>query len=781
MRFTPLAAAAAVLVFSASTQASDLKLDGQVSLSKALGTPLQITLTGNPALPCLLAVDVSPGPVSVLGESVAIGMTPAMFFQAIASTNLSGLSSTTLPMPSSPSLIGSTFYLLGAVLDPTDPNGFDFSASAKMTFVLGGPETAELAGNSLPIRPFFEKVRAVNAGSSLELSVDPLALPSLAGQTADLYVVASKNVAGWTASPALVDVSSGGAETVIFTMGGIAANTFTVDNGTLAGPLGTDLGAGYDLIIDLDQNGVLSSGDIIDGYGDNPGVSVVRDTTVAGPYAVVEKIYSGGSWLDQDLYYYPSNVASLGKLPLVMISHGNGHNYQWYDHIGMHLASYGYIVVSHSNNMGPGIETASTTTLTNTDYFLSNLGALPGVGSILQGHVDTNSITWLGHSRGGEGVARAYDRIFDGTYTPTTYVRSDIRLISSIAPTDFLGTNSANPHDANYHLWVGQADSDVNGCPSSDITQCFHLHDRAENQRQSISLMGVGHGWFHDAGGTPWASGPCLLNEAKTHLIMTGYILPLVKYHIEGDWAARDFLSRQYESFHPPSAPTSDPCVEVDLQFRDSVASGKFVIDDFQTSPSTAVASSGAAVSFTVKDFNEGRMDDANSNFTHNLSDIFNGFTEASSSDTTKGAVFNVDSAGNYNLTYDLLFGDADWTSFETLSFRACQATRHPLTTGILGDGRFEIELVDNSGNASVLSILVTGAGVVEPYQRTGCGTGLPGWGNEFETFRIPLEGFTAEDANFDLSNIDKLIFRFGAAHGSAMGRYGLDDIELTK
>ena len=49
-----------------------------------------------------------------------------------------------------------------------------------------------------------------------------------------------------------------------------------------------------------------------------------------------------------------------------------------------------------------------------------------------------------------------------------------------------------------------------------------------------------------------------------------------------------------------------------------------------------------------------------------------------------------------------------------------------------------------------------------------------------FETIRLDLTGFTADDANFDLSNVDKLIFRFGPSHGSPEGRFGLDDIELT-
>jgi hypothetical protein len=400
---------------------------------------------------------------------------------------------------------------------------------------------------------------------------------------------------------------------------------------------------------------------------------------------------------------------------------------------------------------------------------------------VLDGHVDSHKIIWIGHSRGGEGVARAYDKIVDGTYVPTNFALSDIKLISSMAPTDFLGTNSSTPHGVPYHLWVGMADADVDGCPASNVTQCFHLLDRAENQSQSTSLMGVGHTWFHDNGGYNWASGPQLIGEANTHLIQLGYFLPLLKYHIEGDWAAKDFLTRQYEDFHPIGAPVGAVGVEVDLQFTDANESGKFVIDDFQSSPSMLVASSGAAVSFTVQSLAEGRLDDGNSTFSNIASDTFNGFTEGSASDSTKGIVFNADGLADYNLTYDILPGDADWTSFSNLSFRACQATRHPLTTAVLADSVFEVELIDTAGNSSLISILASGAGITEPYQRSGCGTGGPGWGNEFETVRLSLEGFTADDASFDLSSVDKLIFHFGPSHGSAQGRYGLDDIELTK
>ena len=49
---------------------------------------------------------------------------------------------------------------------------------------------------------------------------------------------------------------------------------------------------------------------------------------------------------------------SLGELPLLVVSHGNGHSFAWYRFLQDHLASYGYIVFSHDNNTLPGIETA---------------------------------------------------------------------------------------------------------------------------------------------------------------------------------------------------------------------------------------------------------------------------------------------------------------------------------------------------------------------------------------------------------------------------------------
>jgi len=778
MRSIPsLAAAAALAGLVPVSNASDLKLDGQLVLTKPLGTSLHLEVTGTKKLPVLLAWDVSPGPVTILGESVDLGFTPALSLLPGGETSGLGIFETSFGLPTDPGLVGFSVYMVAALLDPADPNGFDFSPGATLTF---GPSVdfvhAELACNPLATRPFAEFVRAWNLGDTVHLGVDPLHTPGVAGATADLYVVDHRTTAEWDQDTSLVDVSSGGAETVTFSASGLAANTFLVDNGTLAAGIGTEVGRGYDLIVDLDQDGQLSSGDLIDGYGDRAGMYVVRDLTQPGPYGVTEVIYSGGSWLGQDVYY-PSNIASLGKLPVVVISHGNGHNYQWYDHLGNHLASWGYIVMSHQNNTGPGIQSASTTTLTNTDHFIRFHAGI-GTGE-LSGHVDKKTIVWIGHSRGGEGVARAYDRILDGTYTPDYFSAEHIKLISSIAPTDFLGPASANPHGATYHLWVGGADSDVNGCASNDIAQSFHLHDRAEDRRQSISLHGVGHGDFHDGGGSSWAAGPCKVGRPKTHEIMKGYALPLIQHLVQGNHPSKDYLTRQYESFRAIGAPGLDPCVVADLQFRESTDTGKYVIDDFQTNTAVGTASSGAVVTTDLPALTEGRMDDSNGNFTHDPTDPFNGFTAGSSGDSTRGISLEADGLADYFLDFAVPAGEGDWTGFVDLSFRACQNTRHPLTTAQLADAFFEVELTDGGGNSSTLRIDAFGGGVEEPYQRGSCGTGS-GWANEFETIRLPLVGFTADDALFDLSDVTNLTFRFGPSHGTVAGAYGLDDIELT-
>jgi hypothetical protein len=645
----------------------------------------------------------------------------------------------------------------------------------------------ELAGNALSEYPYFEYVTAFNEGTLIRAAIDPNRYPDIVDRTGDVYLVAAKTYEQWTDDPALIDVTGDGPQTESFVAGSVLDNLVTISgSASLSGDAGTDLGVPYDLVFDMNQNGVLDGGDYIDGLTDpeaivpTHGLYIVHDVTQPGPLAVTIVLRNAlpgtvTPGFEAEKIYYPSAIGLLGELPLIVVSHGNGHNYQWYDHIGNHMASYGYVVMSHANNTVPGVYSASTTTLEHTDAFLSQL---PDIAEgVLVGHVDSSRIIWLGHSRGGEGVAIAVDRIFDGDWTPEQYTLDDLILVSSIAPVDFLTGSQTDPHGVNYHLWTGGADDDVNGCAECNLCQTFHLHDRATDYRQSISLYGVGHGDFHDGGGSSVASGPCLVGRANTHLIMKGYFLPLVKHYAENNVPAKDFLWRQWERFRPIGAPT-DPCVVVDLMYRDGRGPGYFVIDDYQSEFSPSVSSSGGPVTFTVENLTESRLDDENLSFTNSGTDEVNGMTVGGDGDQTRGVVFQWDNEDRF---YELgLTGDArDVTPFTYLTFRACQATRHPLTTQQLGDLTFTVTLRDGDGVTSSINIGAYGGGIEEPYQRSSCGIGL-GWANEFETIRIRLTDFLRNGTGLDLTDIDAVRFEFGPAFGSAFGRIGLEGVALS-
>ncbi len=760
------------LAFGPAAVASDLTLDGQIDAAPMSGTSLTLSITGTPGAPVLLLLDVEPGPTNIFGQTLEIGFSPSLLVVSLGDMPGSGTLNVDTDIPFDESFVGATFYTLAAVADGAGSATHDYSNGGSVTIT---DRDVNVAGRALGSYPHVEFARTFNAGTDLVVAIDPELHPETAGLTADVYVTAPQSRGQWINNPGLTDVR-GTPTTVTFSGADLASNTFALDAGTLLPASGPVIGEAYDVVVDFDQDGLFDGDDFIDGFDDTEhGLYVVRDITQPGPFAVTEALYSGGTNLAQNLFY-PSNIANLGVLNLVIVSHGNGHNYQWYDHIGEHLASYGFVVMSHFNNTIPGVEAASTTTLTNTDYFVGNLDVIEG--GALDGHVDVNHIFWLGHSRGGEGVARAYDRLFDNSFVPSNYDIDDIALISSIAPVDFLGTNSSNPHGADYHLWVGGADSDVTGCASNDIAQPIHIFGRAEQKRMAISLHGVGHGNFHNGGGNQFATGPCLVGMTDTHTIIRGHVLPLAAFHLRGNLAAEDFLWRQWEGFRPIGAPDGNPCVNVDLMYREGTVAGKFVVDDFQSNPGVGMSSSGGSVSGTVSAVSEARLDDPDSNFTDD-GDVMNGMTEGRSTDSTAGVVFEWSNGGTQQLTFSLVAAGQDASTRTWLSFRAAQSTRDALTITALEDLTFEVVLTDGDGDESVISVGAWGGGIEEPYQRTGCGSGA-GWNNEFETVRVRLSDFRHGNPELDLSSLATVSFRFGPTHGSGVGRIGFDDLEFV-
>ena len=776
-----LVAAAGLASAPALAQTADLTVDGQPSIQLAPMTSGTLFMTGAANSFAVLALDVDPGPTLVGGTSVPLGLTPALTLLPFTSTNGSGVATWTLGIPVSPPLAGTTIYFGGAIADPLAPGGLAVSNGASIDIV-DAPALAgdELAGRPLATFPGFTNVDVFQTGDTIEVSVDATAHPFLAGKTVDVYLVEAKNATQWANDASLVDASSDGAETVQIGGGTYADNAFAIEPGNLPGSTTTRLGEEYDVVIDTNRNGVLDATDVIDGLGDETGLYVTPDLGAPGPFAVSSKLYTSGpsNWTDQKVYW-PSNIASLGLLPVVHVSHGNGHNYQWYDHLGEHLASWGFVVTSHRNNTVPGVQSAASSILENLEYFFASTGA---VESALVGHVDDTRIGLIGHSRGGEGVAIAYHRLFTGAVTPSSYDISGIRIVSSIAPTYFEGDTATvdNVHDVPFHLWVGGADADVNGCTNffgGSVAAVMGHWGWALGERTMINLQGAGHGAFHDGGGSTVSSGPCLLTRPEVHTIMRPHALALFSHYLRLDPAAPEFLWREWTDLRPIGT-TTDPCAIITQIHTENDPSKSFILDDFESNSSRFVASSGAAVSFSVGNVSEGPLTDG-TNFSAGSGEAFNTFAHGTGGEPTNGVVFSFGANPSQFFRYELPAGMRDVSAYEQLSFAMAQQSRDANTIALADELGFTVRVLDGSGNAASITATSYGDGIGQPYQRSGCGSGT-GWATEFETFRIPLADFTRDGTGVDLTDLRYIAFFFGSSHGGGTGRVGLDQVEFV-
>ncbi len=660
---------------------------------------------------------------------------------------------------------------------------------------------AELAGRSLTTYPFFDFVLAIQRNAAVEVAVDPLRFPEAAGTTARIYVVANKTAAQWALDNTLTDVTAGGFLPVSITATGVEANRFTVAAAAeLASDAGVNLGVAYDVVVDLNENGQLDGGDLIDGRGDIGAFYYVKDLTLNGPRPTSTGLpYSVGASMglpvgfQNQVTVWPTDIQPGELLPLVVISHGNGHDYRWYDFVQRHLASHGYIAMAHQNNTQAGIQVCSLHTCQHTDAILDVQDTVPALAAI-NGHIDSSRIVWIGHSRGGEGVARAYDRIVAPSsmadrYTPTFYTAADIRLVSSIAPTDFLGGADSNPQDVNYHLLYGAADGDVTGGPDSDIADGYNIYERASGLRQTTYVHGADHNDFNCCGFEDFA-GPAgtAIGRTAAQRIARAQWLAMINFYLRPgqNVAMRDYIWRQYENLRPVGVPATVGTAPVVVNQEYKLAPGalKYVIDDYQTATALGAASSGATVVSDVQNLVEAVLADLDGVFTWSPADPMNGMSRARTTgpvlDTTRGAVFDHSVGVNRFIEWQLLPGTRDLSGYVYLSFRACQGTRHPETVAVLGDQTFTVTLRDGAGSTSSINIGAYGGGLEEPYQRGGAGVGL-GWQNEFETIRIRLSDFRANGRTLNLGDVAAVRFDFGASFGTAQGRIAVDDVEVTR
>ncbi|HYB98939.1 MAG TPA: hypothetical protein VEC57_07345 [Candidatus Limnocylindrales bacterium] len=402
----------------------------------------------------------------------------------------------------------------------------------------------------------------------------------------------------------------------------IQNNSFALTgSGSLGGGQLTAFATPYDLVFDCNLNGVLDSADYIDGQGNQTGFFVVADSTAPGPSSVTQYNYtlqgvSYGVNYEAARLFYPSNIGSMSARPLIVIGHGNGFNFAYYNLVGTHLASWGYIVLSHETAVDIGVDAGAQNALEHMMGLLALQNTI--ANGALSGRIDGSRIAMTGHSRGGESAAIAYMKLVNGFFNQPYFDATDIALVSSMAPTNHhyaLPTNTypgaTTPYNAPFHLWMGTADDDVSNFTFHAETHSPEIFGRASGTRSVTSIFGASHEAFSDRTAAPSGYAACSLTTAEQRTIFAGYVLPVMRYYLDTDLAAREFLWRPWEILRPAAAPVrpTDRCGRV---YSTLVPIGASVqtIDDFNTNPSLTVTSTGWTVTANVAGLLEAPLKD---------------------------------------------------------------------------------------------------------------------------------------------------------------------------
>ncbi len=259
-----------------------------------------------------------------------------------------------------------------------------------------------------------------------------------------------------------------------------------------------------------------------------PALAQAQDPAAIGSHGVTRQEYTQGDTVFTPtgfpgpveftgVVHYPTDLIN-GPYPLVLYLHGRHQtcgtstlewpctggrlpikNFIGYDYSANQLASHGYIVISISAN-GINARDNSVTDLgafaraqlidRHLEYWrtLNTVGAAP-FGALFVGRVDLTRVGTMGHSRGGEGIAR-HVSLNAAKASPFP-----LRVLVPIAPTNFSRFQVNNTFKVAQIL--SYCDGDV-----SDL-QGVHFYDDARflmttsGYQQYINVMGGNHNFYN--------------------------------------------------------------------------------------------------------------------------------------------------------------------------------------------------------------------------------------------------------------------------------------------
>jgi dienelactone hydrolase len=456
----------------------------------------------------------------------------------------------------------------------------------------------------------------------------------------------------------------------------------------------------------------------------------------------------------------PAQISAVKpNYPLIVIIHGNGHNYTTYDFLLQHFARNGFIAASIDvRHLIGGVEAHGMGALGRANALFPHLNIL----NTKFGVKVQNNIGIMGHSRGGEAVIKA------ARLNQQQGLGNNINAVISLAPTDQYGTEVLGGlWTKPYFVLYGSRDGDINGdiwvagytVPMTGFAQ----YDRA-NANGSVKSMcfvyrATHNGFITDNHDAPW-DGDLEANmepPATQQTITKAYMNAFFRWHLKnevqwdgmfkGEWAPGSVSSTGAKSY---------------IQYHDTTVK---TVDNFEGAVNWQASTIGGTVDHSNTlpvDPGEGKMSAA----------VIAGLDPKSPHDT-QGMKIKWDNL-NDKLMFSIPAAHKDISAFSILSFRVTQKVDSP-DNPVNQSQNFRVSLKDGTNNERAVR--------VSPFYDIPFPDHRPNHSvskSAMTTIRIPLKSYTivcAGQVQVNLQDITTVTFLFSE---KGTGEIEIDEAEFS-
>ena len=444
--------------------------------------------------------------------------------------------------------------------------------------------------------------------------------------------------------------------------------------------------------------------------------------------------------------------------PLVVIVHGNGHDYTAYDFLLQHLALNGFIAASiDSRYVSGGLLVHGMHGLGRANNFFQHLPVLKTkFGAQVQDNIGV-----MGHSRGGEAVLKI------ARLNHELALGHNIKALISLAPTDQYGREALTGAYAKpYFVLYGSRDGDVAGWypwfPFDWRMTGFSLYDRAAGAPKSMAFVyRATHNGFITMNSDNPSDQP--LPPAAQQTIVQAYLTAFFRQYLRAEPRWNGMFANELQ-------PASVAATGAEIYTQHRTPGGK-TIDDFQTAGSNWQSSTiGGTVShggtLPVDPSKDRLFDD---------SPTIPGL-DLKSPDDTKGLKIRWDNTSGHvgRLVWTIPHAHRNVSRFGALSLRVTQ--RESSAANAAGQPQdFAIGLRDSAHHQR--AILASAFGTVPfPDQR---------FANDLRksamtTVAIPLAMYTIECLGQPKVDLHDVVEFFLDLSPKAMGEIEVADVEFT-